>query len=76
MAIKTSSGPTAFEQLREHYDQHGRKCFACGFEDEGGTWNVKTTGREVRYQHRCPACDALETHVVRLGRPRLTVSPG
>lgn len=60
MSHDRESARSAFEKLKSHYDETDLKCHECGYEDEEGEWQTKTTGDEVEYRHLCPSCGALD----------------
>ncbi|MCU4740704.1 hypothetical protein OB955_07845 [Halobacteria archaeon AArc-m2/3/4] len=55
-----------FDRLRQKFDRSELRCRACGHVDSDGTWRVTSSGSRVRYQHICPACDAIDTREMRL----------
>jgi Zn ribbon nucleic-acid-binding protein len=61
MATRQSAGTTPFDRLRDRLDRVARRCPACGYEDRDGHWKADTSGGRVRYSHRCPSCNALDT---------------
>lgn len=66
----TNKGATAFETLRSHYEAAELTCPECGYEDEDGEWQARTTGCRVSYRHICPACGAVDTREMRLCKSR------
>jgi predicted RNA-binding Zn-ribbon protein involved in translation (DUF1610 family) len=57
---------SAFDQLRQYYDQSELVCPDCGFEDDEGSWEGETDGSQVHYFHECPSCGSVREHTVSL----------
>lgn len=57
---------STLERLRQYYDHEELVCPECGYEDEDGSWESETNGREVDYYHECPRCGAIREHTLDL----------
>jgi predicted RNA-binding Zn-ribbon protein involved in translation (DUF1610 family) len=66
MATDRGSGTTPLDRLKTQYDREIR-CRECGFVDDDGEWQARTTGDRVDYRHICPSCGAVETRRLELG---------
>lgn len=56
----------ALSDLKARYEETDVHCGDCGYEDQGGTWQVSEVDREVRFRHVCPSCGAVQTRVLKL----------
>lgn len=65
MAINGDGSRSPFEQLKSHYDRKELECPACGYFDEHGEWEARTSGHRVNYWHECPSCGAVQSHTIR-----------
>lgn len=65
MATRQPTGKTAFDRLRDRFDQDARRCPACGYEDVDGRWHADTSGDRVRYSHECPSCGDVDVRELR-----------
>ncbi|WP_276258556.1 HVO_0649 family zinc finger protein [Haloglomus litoreum] len=54
------------ERLQSYYDDEELVCPECGFEDDPGSWESETDGRQVHYHHECPSCGAVREHTLDL----------
>ncbi|MGA9401672.1 HVO_0649 family zinc finger protein [Haladaptatus sp.] len=63
--MKPYANRSPFDRLRQHYERKERACVECGYVDLDARWSVTKRGHEIHYQHVCPRCDSIETHVLR-----------
>lgn len=54
--MPASPNRSAFETLKQLFDERALKCEECGYYDEDGAWDVSTDGSAVHYEHLCPSC--------------------
>lgn len=62
----TSSDRSAFERLKDHFDQTELECPDCGYFDEEGEWETETDGSTITYRHECPDCGSVQTKTLDL----------
>ncbi len=67
MSVWNTGGTTPLDRLKSRYDRDLR-CGECGYVDEEGEWQARTTGNRVDYRHLCPSCGAVERRTLRLRR--------
>ena len=67
MSSKRSTGTTALDGLRSHFDDAAATCPKCGYEDADGGWQAATSGDRVLYRHVCPSCGAINKRELRFG---------
>jgi rubredoxin len=55
------------DRLKARYDRDLR-CRECGYVDEDGGWQARTSGGRISYRHVCPSCGTVEKRTLRLTR--------
>ena len=65
MPVRRGSGTTPLDRLKAQYDRDLR-CRECGYLDEDGAWQARTSGDRVSYRHVCPSCGTIEKRTLRL----------
>lgn len=65
MNMDSEDGTSAFDRLREHYQEGDIECPECGHVDTDGEWTTEAVDGRVRYTHICPSCGAIETRELR-----------
>ncbi|MFB6096820.1 MAG: HVO_0649 family zinc finger protein [Haloferacaceae archaeon] len=66
MSIGHRGGTTPLDRLGARYDRTALTCPYCGYDDHDGSWRARTSGDRIRYEHRCPSCDAVSSRTLRL----------
>lgn len=62
--MTSDSHRSAFEKLKQKFDEDDLKCEECGHLDEEGEWETSMDGSTIRYEHECPSCGATMTRTI------------